>query len=82
MTAYHPGRNFNAWLMPTMRMIVDFGQDEPLYVINRPGQSDNPASSHYDDGINAWRKGEYIHMPFGEKAVEKAYPRTLVLKPE
>ena len=42
--AYSPGKNFNVWLIPEMRIIVDFGSDEPLIGINSSGQSDNPSS--------------------------------------
>ena len=82
LAGYRPGNNFDVWLIPAMRMIVDFGQDEPLYIVNSSGQSDNPASPHYDDGVNAWLNGEYMHLPFGQTAVEKTYARKLVLRPE
>ena len=82
LAGYRPGKAFDVWLIPAMRIIVDFGQDEPLYAVNSSGQSDNPASPHYDDGIRAWLNGEYMHLPFGQTAVEKAYARKLVLRPE
>jgi len=81
VAGYHPGRDFNAWLIPAMRIIVDFGQAEPLHVINSSGQSDNPASPHYDDGIQAWLNGEYRPLPFDPAAIEKACPGKLALLP-
>jgi len=62
-------------------MVVDFGLEEPLSIINSTGQSDNPVSPHYDDGIHAWLKGEYQPMPFDEDRIEKHYSRVLVLTP-
>jgi len=62
-------------------MIVDFSKDEPMLGVNSSGQSDNPSSPHYDDGINAWRRGEYIHFPFREEAVKAQYREVLVLTP-
>ncbi|MEW6078816.1 MAG: penicillin acylase family protein [Thermodesulfobacteriota bacterium] len=82
VAGYHPGNDFDVWLIPAMRVIVDFGQEEPLYAVNSSGQSDNPASPHYDDGIAAWRQGEYMHLPFDKSAVEKACPKKLELVPE
>jgi len=81
VAGYYPGHDFDVWLIPAMRVIVDFGQKDPLYVINSSGQSDNPASPHYDDGVTAWLNGEYLHLPFDEQAVEEAYLKKLVLHP-
>lgn len=44
------GSSFDATLIPAMRMIVDFGQIEPMMGQNSTGQSSNPASPHYTDG--------------------------------
>ncbi|MEW6079791.1 MAG: penicillin acylase family protein [Thermodesulfobacteriota bacterium] len=82
VSGYHPGRDFDTWLIPAMRIIVDFGSEEPMVGINSSGQSDNPASPHYDDGIFAWMKGEYQNFPFQEKNIEKQYTKTLLLTPE
>ena len=82
LAGYRPGKDFDVWLIPAMRIIVDFGQDEPLYAINSSGQSDNPASPHYDDGINAWLNGGYMHLPFKQTAVEEIYTKKLLLQPE
>jgi acyl-homoserine-lactone acylase len=71
--AYHWGHGFDTWLAPSMRMIVDFGLAEPMIGLNSSGQSGNPASAHYDDGIQAWMKGEYVTFPFQPAAVEKVY---------
>jgi acyl-homoserine-lactone acylase len=81
VSAYHIGQDFDTWLIPAMRIIVDFGLKEPMYVMNSSGQSDNPSSTHYDDSIQPWLKGEYISMPFTEAAVKKQYDKILVLTP-
>ncbi len=81
VSGYHIGNDFKTWLIPAMRIIVDFGSEEPLVGINSSGQSDNPASPHYDDGIQAWLNGEYHPFPFREENIEKQYTRTLVLEP-
>ena len=81
VAAYHPGKDFNAWLIPAMRLIVDFDAEEPLIGINSSGQSDNPASPHYEDGILAWLNGTYNAFPFNEGHIRQKYTRTLVLTP-
>ncbi|WP_225775028.1 penicillin acylase family protein [Pseudomonas sp. Marseille-Q5115] len=71
--AYHWGSNFDAWLVPAMRIVVDFGQPEPMMGVNSTGQSGNPASPHYADGIQNWLKGQYMTFPMQPQNLEKAY---------
>lgn len=83
VAAWHWGRDFDTWLVPAMRMVVDFGQDEPLIALNSSGQSGNPASPHYADGIDAWLKGRYMSFPFQSRNLDAAYgSRRLLLTPE
>lgn len=81
-SAYRWGDNFDAWLVPAMRIIVDFGLDEPLLGLNSSGQSGNPASPHYADGIDAWLKGQYMSFPFKAQNLDKVYgTQRLLLTP-
>ncbi len=57
------GKDFDVWMIPAMRMIVDFNQDEPLYFITVPGQSGNAVSAHYDDMVEYFLNGKYAHIP-------------------
>ncbi|MCK9262596.1 MAG: penicillin acylase family protein [Deltaproteobacteria bacterium] len=81
VSAYTIGQDFDTWLIPAMRMVVDFSREEPLSIINSTGQSNNPVSPHYDDGIHAWLQGSYQPMPFGRDAIERQYDRVLTLAP-
>jgi acyl-homoserine-lactone acylase len=82
VSAYQWGQDFDTWLIPAMRMVVDFGREEPLIGVNSSGQSGNPASPHYADGIEAWRKGQYMGFPFQPKNLDKAYgSKRLLLTP-
>jgi acyl-homoserine-lactone acylase len=81
VSAYMMGKDFNTWLIPSMRMIIDFSQEEPMLAVNSSGQSDNPSSPHYDDGIKAWRDGKYIPFPFKDAAVKDQYQDVLQLSP-
>ena len=81
-SAYRWGDNFNTWLIPAMRIIVDFGRDEPMIGLNSSGQSGNPASPHYADGIDAWLKGGYMSFPFKSEHLDKVYgTQRLLLTP-
>jgi len=81
VSAYMMGKDFKTWLIPSMRMIVDFSQEEPMLAVNSSGQSDNPSSPHYDDGIKAWRDGKYIPFPFKDAAVKAQYQDVMQLSP-
>ena len=81
VSAYTMGHDYDTWLIPSMRMIVDFSQEEPMQCVNSSGQSDNPVSPHYDDGIQAWREGTYIPFPFQDAAIKAQYKDVLVLLP-
>jgi len=65
-----------------MRIIVDFGSDEPFVGINSTGQLDNPSSPHYDDGITAFRLGQYQNFPFKEENIKTQYTKILTLVPK
>jgi acyl-homoserine-lactone acylase len=72
--AYHwGGTNFDTFLIPAMRIIVDFGQNEPMMGLNSTGQSGNPASPHYADGIEAWMKAQYVPFPMQRQNFDRAY---------
>jgi acyl-homoserine-lactone acylase len=82
VAAYNWGENFDTWLIPAMRIVVDFGREEPLIGLNSSGQSGNPASKHYADGIDAWLKGSYMSFPFQSQNLDKAYGnKRLLLMP-
>jgi len=77
IAGYNPGdNNFEATLIPAMRMIVDFGQVEPMMGQNSSGQSSNPASPHYTDGIEPWLKGQYISIPMQPQNINTIYGNT------
>ncbi|MEO4048704.1 penicillin acylase family protein [Pseudomonas sp. CAU 1711] len=73
VAAYQWGNDFDVWLIPAMRIVVDFGLEEPMIGVNSSGQSGNPASPHYADGIEAWLKGGYMSFPFQSRNVDRVY---------
>ena len=44
VAAYRIGEDFDTWLVPAMRVIVDFSRAEPMLAINSSGQSSDPTS--------------------------------------
>lgn len=75
------GKSFNVAWIPAMRFIVDFGLDEPAYLISVPGQSGNPSSPHYDDMIPYFLAGTNHPLPFSEHAIRAQYDKVLTLRP-
>lgn len=73
LTPYAWGSNFDTHLPASARMIVDFGQAEPLQVLTSSGQSGNPASQHYSDGLEAWFKGRFMSLPVQPQNFGRAY---------
>jgi acyl-homoserine-lactone acylase len=81
VSANSPSKNFDVWMIPSMRIIADFSLEEPFYAINSTGQSEHPSSPHYDDGIEAWINGKYLNFPFKEENIQKVYNNSYVLTP-
>ncbi len=73
MTPYAWGNDFDTYLPASARMIVDFGQAEPLQVLTSSGQSGNPDSGHYQDALDAWFKGRFMSLPLQPQHFAKAY---------
>ncbi len=80
VAAYHRGENFDVWLIPAMRMVVDFGRDEPLFLVNSGGQSGNPASPHYDDGIPVFLSGGNRQMAYRPENIRNQYKNVFTLQ--
>ncbi|UTW47348.1 penicillin acylase family protein [Bacterioplanoides sp. SCSIO 12839] len=80
VAGYDLGSDHNVWNIPAMRMIVDFSKEEPLHLVVAGGQSGNPASPHYDDGIDLWLSQKNRNLPINsdEKVQQHYYPHTLL----
>lgn len=82
VAGYTIGDGFKVWNVPAMRLVVDFSLKEPLHLINAGGQSGNPASRHYDDGIVLYLSGKNRQMAFNDPVlVDQQFSRKLVLQP-
>ncbi|WP_335943537.1 penicillin acylase family protein [Pseudomonas sp. G166] len=76
IAAFAWGQDFTSTLAPATRFIVDFGQPEPLMIQGGSGQSDNPASPNYINGIDPWIKGQYQNLPLQPQNFDRAYGKT------
>lgn len=81
VAGYHWGRDFDALLIPADRMVVDFGLEEPAFLITHGGQSGDPASPHYDDMIRPWVEVRNHPLPFRPENLARHYCDRLRLEP-
>jgi penicillin amidase len=49
---------------PSWRMIVELGKRPNAFGIYAGGQSGNASSTHYDDFIDSWKKGQYYRLNY------------------
>lgn len=73
--------NFNAVMGSSFRMVVDVGSWDNTRVINSPGQSGDPRSSHYSDLLHLWAAGETFQLAYSRAAVESVADHRIILRP-
>jgi penicillin amidase len=66
---------------PPFRFIADLGDLRNCQGLLSPGQSGQPGSSHYDDGVQAWFEGEYHPMLYAREDVVREARAWLELFP-
>ncbi|MBL8035803.1 MAG: penicillin acylase family protein [Leptospiraceae bacterium] len=74
------GDSHDVWLIPAMRMIVDFSADEPAQLIVHMGVSGNAESPHYDDMIPLFTEVKNLPLPLKQVNVEKQYVKKFTLR--
>jgi acyl-homoserine-lactone acylase len=74
------GDSHDVWLIPAMRFIVDFSQEEPAQLMLHMGVSGNAESKHYDDMIPLFTEVKHLPLPIKQAGVEKQYTKKLILK--
>ena len=57
-----PSEPFKVTGISSYRFIADLGDPGHALAINHTGESDHPASHHYDDMIGPWSRGEYHEL--------------------
>jgi penicillin amidase len=69
-------------IIASCRLIMDVGEWDNSLSVLPGGQSGNPTSSHYEDGLLDWRDGRYHPFLFSRSQIEEATDKILILKPE
>jgi penicillin amidase len=80
-TGYYADEGYEVTWLPSLRMIVDLGDLTNSLMIHTTGQSGHAYSSHYEDMIEPWSKGEYFPMEWDRQDVELGAEGKLVLAP-
>ena len=73
---YRWGQDFAITTTPALRFVVDFALSEPLMGLNSSGQSSNPVSPNYANGIDGWLKAQYLSFPMQPQNFERSYGKT------
>ncbi len=68
-------------LAPLVRFAADPGDPDGFRAVVAPGQSEHPRSAHYTDGIEPWRQGRLLRVPFSEARLAESTTQRLVLEP-
>lgn len=77
---YAWGENFDTFVIPAMRLVVDFNREEPAELIVHTGVSGNGSSKHYRDQIPYFLEGRNNPLPMREVAKQKQYSALLKLE--
>lgn len=78
LTGYDP--TFNAVMGSSFRVVMDVGEWDSSKVINSPGQSGDPRSSHYADLYQKWGDNESFPLLFSREAIEQEVHYTIRLR--
>lgn len=72
--------DFNAVMGSSFRIAVDVGEWDESRVVNSPGQSGDPRSSHYADLLPLWADGDSFPLLYSRTAIEDAAAQRIVLR--
>jgi penicillin G amidase len=66
----------------SLKIIVDTENWDASLGLNNPGQSGDPASPHYRDLFEIWRRGRYFPIAYSRTKVESVTDERLTLTPD
>ena len=69
-------------IIASCRLIMDVGEWDNSLAVLPGGQSGNPSSPHYEDGLLDWRDGRYHPLLYSRSRIEAATKKILLLTPE
>ena len=71
--------NFDTFVIPAMRFVVDFNEKEPAQLMLHTGVLGTPSSKHYRNQIKLFLEGTNNALPMGAEAKTKQYSQILTL---
>jgi penicillin amidase len=78
---HEPDLGYKVSIVPSWRQIFDLADWDAAVGSLPGGQSENPASPHYNDLLGLWGAGGYHPLPFTRSAVDAATVATMHLRP-
>ena len=75
------GSDFRVTAGASVRLVMDVGAWDNSMVVNTPGQSGDPASSHYRDLFARWATGNYVPFVWTRERVLMEAERMILAKP-
>jgi penicillin amidase len=78
---YFGGSSFDQLAGASYREIFDLSDWDNAVSVNVPGQSGQPGSSHYDDLLPLWTRGQYFPLRYSKPSVDRETTDVLELKP-
>ncbi|MCB1173131.1 MAG: penicillin acylase family protein [Leptospiraceae bacterium] len=82
VSGFNWGQSFQTTWIPAMRLIVDFSQPDPAWLVTHTGQSGNPASPHYRDMQASFLQVTPHPLSFQPERMRAQYTSVLELQPE
>jgi penicillin amidase len=73
--------NFEVSYGAGIRMVIDVGAWDKSVIVNAPGQSGDPFSSHYRDHAELWASGGYVPLLYSREAINSAAETVMRLIP-
>ena len=81
-TVNSTGATWNQAAGASFRVIIDCANWDLAVATNAPGQSGDPASSHYRDLFELWSGNKYFPMYYSRAKIKTVTESVLILKPE
>lgn len=79
--AMGPAADFHVQSGASVRLVMDVGAWDNSMAINTPGQSGDPASTHYRDLFPRWATGNYVPFVWSRARVLQEAERIITVKP-
>jgi penicillin G amidase len=80
-TSWLVEQGYDAYFVPSMRMIVDLSDLDGSRWVQLAGNSGHAFQDNYTDQLELWRTGQDLPMRWTRASIESAAKHTLTLEP-